>query len=99
MLEVPTIPKKEKAAITIANQEMQIENLLQRIEDLSRGRDEAVRQRLKFEEQVKSADWNLTMEKQFRKADLDRLDEAQALIARLESQIEGYRMAIKDICS
>ena len=105
MLQVPPIPKKEKAAVTIANQSRQIDNLLEQLtrvtmkyEDQGRKLIE-IRSSLVDSEKMLNAERRQVGEEQIaRQAHLDHINGQDAKIARLESQIEGYRMAIKDIC-
>ena len=97
MMQSPKTPKKEKPAVTIANQANEIKNLCERIDHLSRSLNDSRQERDKLAKETEIAKYNCDIERQYRKGDVSRLEESQARLARAEVLLEGYRMAITDI--
>jgi hypothetical protein len=85
-MDAPPKPKTEPIKVTIANQDLQIRNLVDRVAALS------------SENRVfREKDQDFERERQSRKAAIDILEKCQAHLARQQCIFEGYRMAIADI--
>ena len=92
----PRTPRGESARVTIGNQARQIRNLTGRCVDLVDSRDKTLNLLHSSNEERDRIGIELAQEKSFRTADLRRLSEDRATILRLQTHIEGYRMALAD---
>lgn len=92
----PRVPRGESAKVTIANQARQIKNLTARCSDLLNSKDEAIMLAHQHDADLSRIGNELAREKSYRSADLARLTDAKDTIKRLETHIEGYRMALAD---
>lgn len=90
-------PRKEASAVTIGNLERELHNREIRINDLIGARDDANRQCIRLLEESADLRHQLALKEVCTKADRCALEEAQVRLARTETHIEGYRMALADL--
>ena len=100
----PRTPRGESAKVTIANQANQIKNLMARIQTLDGLYVEAIRMRdawqsktYELEKELVVVRNELSRERNYRSADVKRLEEVEAKADRISHSFEGYRMCVRDM--
>lgn len=88
--------RREPSAVTIGNLELQNRNLEQRCADLMEARDRYLKLANGREQRIAELSRELAEEKSVHAVNMCHLEETQARLARVETHIEGYRMAVAD---